>query len=135
MTSNKSAYQTDVFTIRQLEPNILETTVIDRAILDVKDVWEAKKINTELSKGKPYAYLGVLGEFSEITDVAKELMASKEIIGKTIAKALLIKSLSDRLLANFYLKISKPALKTRVFTSREKALVWLRSELKKNLIT
>ncbi len=134
MTFKQEKYSTDVFTIRQLEPNILETTILDRATLDVKDVWEAKKINTELSKGHPYAYLGVRGEFSEVTDQAKKLMASEEIIGNTIAKALLIKSLSDRILANFYLKISKPALKTRVFTSREKALVWLRSELKANQI-
>lgn len=128
---HSSEYKSEIFNSREIAPGIIETSVLDHATFDIQDVWEAKKINNEISGGQPYAYLGVLGEFSVVTEEAKKLMASKEIIGNTVAKALLIQSLSDRILANFYLKVTRPILKTKVFTNREKAISWLKSELVK----
>lgn len=129
MSFNKIEYKTDVFTIRLIEPNILENAVISHCTLDVEHVWEVKKINTKLTKGEPYAFLAVKGEFSIVTKEAKDLLSSKEIIGNTVAKALLIQSLSDRIVANFYLKMSQPILKTKAFTNRDKAILWLKKQL------
>ena len=129
MIANKIEYKTDVFTIRFIESNILENTIASHATVDEAEVWELKRENVKLTNGMPYAFLAIKGEFSLVTDRAKILMASKEIVGNTVAKALLIQSLSDRILANFYLKVNKPIVATKAFTNREKAILWLKTRL------
>ena len=129
MSNNKIQYQTKVFAIKLISDRIVENSVFNRATLDVDDVKEAKQKNIELTKGLPYAYLATQGEFSHVTTKAKELLASKELAENTVAKALLIQSLSDRILANFYLKINKPFVKTKIFTDRDKAIDWLKKEI------
>lgn len=131
MTKNKIKYETDVLSICFLAPQILENRVKDKAVLDVKEVREAKRVNMELSEGKPYAYLAIKGEFSEVTKEAKELLASKEIAINTVAKALLIQSLADRIMANFYLTLNKPYVTTKIFTDKIKAVEWLQSQIEK----
>ena len=129
MSTNKIEYKTEVITIRLIQSNIVENSISSHATLDVKDVWETKRINSELTKGQPYAYLATQGEFSAITKEAKILLASKKIVGNTVAKALLVQSLSDRIIANFYLTINRPIVTTKIFNDRSKAITWLRQQL------
>jgi len=129
MTKGKTEYETDVYTIRILAPQIFENFVKDKAILDVDGVRAVKKANMELANGKPYAFLAAIGEFSEVTKAAKTLLSSKELSVNTVAKALLIQSLSDRIMVNFYMKINKPIVKTKAFTDRKLAIEWLKKQV------
>lgn len=126
---NKIEYETDIVIIRFLAPFILENTVKDKATLNVDAVKDSKRVNMELTKGNPYAYLATMGEFSQVTSEAKKLLSSKGITENTVAKALLIQSLSDRIMANFYLKLNKPYVTTKIFTDKLKAIVWLQQQL------
>lgn len=125
---------TEVFTskcrITLLEPNLLENFVLDYAVIELEDLLEAKKINQELTKGEPYVAILTFGEMTEVTKAAREQIASFEHKQNTIAKAILVNDIGNRLLGNFYLSVNKPFIKTRLFTSRENALDWLRHELK-----
>jgi hypothetical protein len=125
---------TEVFTskcrITLLEPNLLENFVLDYAVIELEDLLEAKKINQELTKGEPYVAILTFGEMTEVTKAAREQIASFEHKQNTIAKAILVNDIGNRLLGNFYLSVNKPFIKTRLFTSRESALEWLRHELK-----
>ena len=125
---------TEVFTskcrITLLEPNLLENFVLDYAVIELEDLLEAKKINQELTKGEPYVAILTFGEMTEVTKAAREQIASFEHKQNTIAKAILVNDIGNRLLGNFYLSVNKPLIKTRLFTSRESALEWLRHELK-----
>jgi len=129
MTKGKTEYETDVYTIRILAPQIFENFVKDKAIIDVDGVRAVKKANMELANGKPYAFLAAIGEFSEVTKAAKTLLSSKELSVNTVAKALLIQSLSDRIMVNFYMKINKPIVKTKAFTDRKLAIEWLKKQV------
>jgi hypothetical protein len=125
---------TEVFTskcrITLLEPNLLENFVLDYAVIELEDLLEAKKINQELTKGEPYVAILTFGAMTEVTKAAREQIASFEHKQNTIAKAILVNDIGNRLLGNFYLAVNKPFIKTRLFTSRESALEWLRHELK-----
>jgi hypothetical protein len=125
---------TEVFTskcrITLLEPNLLENFVLDYAVIELEDLLEAKKINQELTKGEPYVAILTFGEMTEVTKAAREQIASFEHKQNTIAKAILVNNIGNRLLGNFYLSVNKPFIKTRLFTTRETALEWLRQELK-----
>ncbi len=111
---------------------ILENKVVDSAEIDVADVEQAKSDNLQLSLGNPYCILVDSGKYSTITPEALELSASKNFKQNTIAKALLIDGLPHRIVGNFYMRFKKPAIKTKIFTEREKAIKWLVSELKKS---
>jgi hypothetical protein len=126
---------TEVFTskcrITLLEPNLLENFVLDYAVIELEDLLEAKKINQELTNGEPYVAILTFGDMTEVTKEAREQIASLQHKQNTIAKAILIKNIGERLLGNFYLSVNKPFIKTRLFTNRELALIWLRQELQK----
>ena len=58
---------------------------------------------------------------------ARAYTASKQGNLNRIATAFLINSFSGRLRANFYIWFNSPIVPTRIFTSEEKALNWLKS--------
>ena len=97
--------------------------------IDAKDVLHIRNVNLSLVKYQPY---GVLVESDEITSFsreARELAASEEIACHSAAKAIYIKSLGQRIIANFYLKVNKPFVKTRVFVNKEEAIEWIREQV------
>lgn len=117
--------KTDSFTIRLLSDNIIETIVHDNTSLDVPEIREIKRINMELTDGKPYGVLVDSGMITSITSEARELSASEEFKQNTVAKALFARSIGHHLVARIYLKINRPAIKTKSFSTREEALEWL----------
>jgi hypothetical protein len=128
--SNQKEIFTSKCRVTLLEPNILENKILDNCIIEVEDVLEIKEINKHLTAGSHYAALLCFGTMTEVTQEARELMASKEFQQKAVAKALLVNNVGHRLLGNFYLAVNKPHTKTKLFTVREIALNWLRQELK-----
>lgn len=49
------------------------------------------------------------------------------ILNYRIADAFLVRSLSVRLIANFFIRVTKPKIPTRLFTSEAEAFKWLES--------
>ncbi|MBS1636860.1 MAG: hypothetical protein JST26_13165 [Bacteroidetes bacterium] len=124
MSDNLTSEKTEVLI---LEPGIIENIVKPGAIIETEDIRLLKEKNERLSKGKKYAVLVTSGHLSSITKEARELVASKEFAQNTMAKALLIESLGHRIVGNFYLRINKPHIKTRLFADRDVAILWLKS--------
>lgn len=114
-----------------LEEGIIENAIQEGVIIDVEDVKKMKEANMELSAGKPYCVLVRSGVMAQITKEAKELSASKEFQQRTIAKALWIESTAHRIVGNLYLRWNKPAIKTQIFSDKQKAVEWLRKQLGK----
>lgn len=119
--------------ISLLESGILENHILPMAHIEESDIWAIKKANFSLTDGKPYCILVTAGHLSSISKEAKELTASKDFAQNTIAKAILVDSLGHKIVGNLYLKINKPFIKTKVFTSRELAVIWLREQLTNRL--
>jgi len=122
-----SLEKTEVFL---LEDGILENHVKAMSHIEESDIWAIKKANLSLTNGKPYCILVTAGHLSSISKEAKELTASKDFAQNTIAKAILVDSLGHKIVGNLYLKINKPYIKTKVFTSRALAIAWLQSQIR-----
>lgn len=116
-------------TIRLIEPNILENVIHDDVTIDTNDLLEIKEINKSFTEGKPYVVLVDSGLTSSITKEGRELSASKEFQQRTKAKAILIRSLAQRLVSRVYIRINKPKTVTKIFSDREEAIEWLRRQL------
>lgn len=119
--------------VHLLEPGIIENIVKPGASIEAEDIQQLKEKNVELSHGEKYVVLVSSGHLSSISKEARELTASKEFAQNTLAKALLVESLGHRIVGQFYLKINKPHIKTRLFTDRTIALIWLRNILHEHL--
>lgn len=113
-----------------LEPGVVEIIFAGGKTIEESDIQALREINLKITKGKPYGVLVQAEELVNFTREVRELLASETFKGNTKAKALITNGLGQKLLGNFYLKVNKPHIKTRLFTSREKALAWLREELK-----
>lgn len=112
--------------IRKVAPGIVENIIKDNATITGEDVLEMKAANQELCEDEPYCVLIDAGSMTSFTREAMEMVASKSFQQRTIAKAILINSLGHKILANFYLKVNRPHIKTKIFNNREEALNWLK---------
>ena len=95
---------------------------IDFTVDDLKLLVNEQKENFNVK-------LPVLVLCNEFTSTNLELMfalAKNENNPYSKADAFVIKSLAQKILANFYLKISKPERPTKFFNKKEEALDWLK---------
>lgn len=113
----------------KLEGIIIENSLVAGVTLEPDDVRRIKQMNLRLCEGKLYALLVDPKAGSLITDEAQALLASKEMAEFNVAKAILIYSQKQKIIGNIYLSINKPHVKTKLFTDREKALKWLRTQI------
>ena len=70
----------------------------------------------------------VLSDLSNVWQISKDaraFFATKQVTDLNIAMALITKSLTSKILANFFMKFNKPASPTKMFNSKHKALAWL----------
>lgn len=63
-------------------------------------------------------------DFIRFPKEVMEYMSDNPYIKYQLSNALLIKGLAQRILGNFYLNISRPKVKTKLFTNLQEALRW-----------
>lgn len=81
----------------------------------------------EMTKGEIHLSLRIAAKYTSVdTEVMKYLSRGRGTLF-TLADAFVIHSVSQRILANFYLNISRPILPTKVFTDVSQAEDWLLS--------
>jgi len=83
----------------------------------------------ELTGKQKAPVLIIGGAFTSVSKEARDFMASNESLLYSTAEAFLVKSLPQKLLINFYIQFNKPLVPTQIFTSKEKAIVWLKTFL------
>lgn len=60
---------------------------------------------------------------------ARTFSANRKAGDPCIAKAFIVNSTANRLIGNFYINFNKPNIPTKIFSSEEKAIEWLKSFL------
>ena len=82
-----------------------------------------------VSRGEKTPVLVDVREIKFMTRAAREHIAGEEGQKRHPAAALLIDSPIGRALGNFFLRVNKPHYPTRLFTSEDEAITWLKSYL------
>ncbi|HXB40873.1 MAG TPA: hypothetical protein VNZ49_10050 [Bacteroidia bacterium] len=99
----------------------------------MEETHELEEAVKALTKGITHMSLRIAGEYTSVnTEVMKYLSRGRGTLF-TLADAFVIHSLSQKILANFYLHINRPILPTRVFNKVEEAEAWLQSLDKEDL--
>jgi len=108
-----------------IKDNILYVILNEDADIDIEMMKESEATRVELQKGEKIKVFVDARKIYQITSEAREY-ASGDINTKlSIGTAVLIKSLSTRLIVNFFIKVNKPIVPTKMFKSEEEALIWL----------
>jgi hypothetical protein len=93
------------------------------------DLDAAKKIAQDrlaLAAGKDYPFMGYMEGVSSATKEARDFFSRGDGIKHMKKLALLTNSPISRMIGNFFLTISKPAVPTRLFKGKDDAMKWLR---------
>lgn len=129
MTALQTSIDLDKFNLTLVEAGIIENYIKPGVLIEAADAWELKRQNLLLAEQKEYCVIVVSGHLSSVSKEAREVVASREFVVKTKAKALIVDSLGHRIVGNFYLSVNKPYIKTKIFSDRSEALKWLRIQL------
>lgn len=81
----------------------------------------------ETGKGKKFLLLITTGEFSMADKDARDYGASIPGNEYTIAAAIVVRSLAQKLIGNAYIKFNRPIAPNALFTDENKALIWLKT--------
>ena len=79
----------------------------------------------ELTKGKAYPNLFTATNFMLPDLETRAFMVTEKRLSLTNADAMVLNSLPQRILANFYHKINKPPIPTKFFNNKNDAIQWL----------
>ncbi len=122
--------QTKVYPLATLEyspqKNILIYRVKQDITVDVEEIKEMISYVQEfMGETKHMALIDFGASVGSTTEGRKVYAESRYLLEHRMADAFLVKSLSMRLIANFFIRVTKPKIPTRLFTSEAEAIKWL----------
>jgi hypothetical protein len=94
-------------------------------VLTLEDMMDAVQYSSQLSKGNDYVLIldGLLAP--DVEDNAMNFIAN-HLNDQWKAFAIIVRNLSDKLLANYYLFFIKPSRPTKAFATIQEAEKWLK---------
>ncbi|MGZ3861952.1 MAG: DUF7793 family protein [Bacteroidia bacterium] len=108
-------------------PPIIKMEAEPSEFLEIEDVKLIRAANLELSGNMPFCVLLDTSKgYFNISHDANKLLASKEYSAMRIGTAILAKSVATRLAGNFFITVNKPATPTKLFSTHNEAIAWLR---------
>ena len=109
------------------DDGILRIKILPGAKMTIDTLKEYLETSSKLLNGKKALVLVDGSADYEITEEAKAYGSSKEVTDTRIAIAYVTKSISNKLMFNLYLSVYKPAVPTKMFSSENSGLKWLKT--------
>ncbi len=100
---------------------------ITNAYFTIKEAKEYVIAMNQITNGIPRLVLKVPGNHASIDTETRKFMATHEALHFSIAEAVIVRSLAQRLIGNFYLKFDKPLVPVKLFDQIESAEKWLKA--------
>lgn len=117
---------TNTVRLRLLSNGIIHYTYLPNSEVDeVEHQLNHNAVIELVGKDNKYPVLVDGDEFINVTPEARKLIRDLEHIIPVNARALVIKSLSQRILANFYIQFYKPSIPTKIFNNYEDSFLYL----------
>ncbi|MES2515041.1 MAG: hypothetical protein V4580_12900 [Bacteroidota bacterium] len=117
----------DYADVQLLDIGVVRIDMLSNHIIDLEEAVQMNIAQGELLKWEPGLVLMVAGSTTQFTSDARDFSASREGLRFSIAEAMLVKNLAQRIIVSFYLKINKPAKPSKAFNTEEDAINWLLS--------
>ena len=106
--------------------NVLYYRIVQNMEVDVPQTLEMIEYVKEfIGEQKHTAIVDFGGNLSSTTEARNAYANSNYIKTYRLADAFLVKSVAVRIVANFFIKATKPSVNTRLFSDEAEALKWL----------
>jgi hypothetical protein len=115
-----------IFTLRP--DNILYTDCFPNTIMTLEDGKESTRISAEMVNYQPLPLLCDLTNVVKMTQECRKHFAGPAHAATFSKCALIVTSPVSRIIGNFFLGLNKPLKPTRLFTSKEEGLKWLKEK-------
>ncbi len=108
--------------------NIMLFETNQNSEIELDDIKEMISLAFKILEKRKNKNLIIAGKYSLISSEAQKYMNTKEAdINNPTAEAIVITSLSQRIIGNFYLSLISSKRPSKLFTSVDKAIEWLKS--------
>ena len=113
--------------IRKITNDIIRVSFKETVHLGLEEVINIIRKCENFTGGKPYCFLA---DFSSagvsFSTEARVYLSNNPMAKNRLADAIIVPSLAAKLKGDLYLRLHKPLVPTRFFTSEEKAAEWLK---------
>jgi len=117
--------------IEKREDDIVEIRASNR-MYSAQDIKEIHKAVDEINNKNKALLLLIAADFTSVEPSARHFLSTPEAGNHSIAEAYVIKSLAQRLLLNFLIRVNGTPVPAKFFTDVKDAEDWLRSFQKMN---
>lgn len=107
---------------------LLHMKILNGAEIELENAIENYEAAQLLVAGHKHLLL-VDGTSNVYISKEAKVYSAKQKPNSPIAMAVIVTSAANRLVGNFYINFNKPAVPTRLFTTEDKAIEWLKSFL------
>lgn len=119
-------YQTRITELFLSKDDFLQMEIRANEDFNINDCHELINAAKEIGNGRKFYNLIIVGEHTLADNEARTLSCSALGSIYKLADAFVISSLSQRIIANFYMKVNKPFVPTKFFNKVEEAIAWLK---------
>lgn len=105
---------------------------IDMKANNTLQLVDAKQMVTafaEVGGGKKYPLLFIAGDFALASPDARKYASGVEANQYTLASVFVVKNSIQKIMGNAYITFNKPITPTKIMTSKEAAITWLKTFL------
>lgn len=121
--------------VQRTDDGVITLRIFGNAIIGHDEAKEMNDAIGALSGGNESLVLIMADEITQFSKEALAFSASAEGLRYTKADALVVKSLAQRITANFYLAVNAPPKPSKIFNSESEARKWLLSITQKKTPT
>lgn len=113
--------------IEVVSEDIVRFTLTKDTLITMEKSTEMVNICKNLFPDRAYKSLKIVYYKMTIDKDVMDFLASNARVGLIDMEAVVVNSAALKFLGNFYLKIKKPVIRTKIFDSEADALTWLKS--------
>ena len=125
--NDSNTFETEKVIISLLEGGIVRVYVKEGAAIEEKDLHQFHAIYLDLMENDEAPFVVIFGKYSRSSKEAREKFANVQRAKFKSAEALVLNGLPHRIIANFYIKVYKPKHPTRIFSTEQEGVKWLKS--------
>ena len=118
-------------TLSLLSDNIVKMQIHDGAHLESRDIVQIHKAKLTMGGNEKHAVLLLSGKETTITKQAREISGHQDIGTNRKAKAIVVNSLAQRIIGNFFMRMQRSESKVKIFNTENEAHLWLNAMMAK----
>lgn len=119
-----------VESIDRLDDKTVRVIFKEKVVIDLENIKKTYAQLHELTGNQPHKKLIISGKFTEITKEARifGMQENKRISNIVKAEAIVVHSLYQKMVINFYYQFIGTSIPVRLFTDKDKAIEWLNTQ-------